>query len=208
MPPSTPGKPLSSVLRQSNTTQHKSLKTILKDVKEHNNDLDKTEQMRVAKTIKKLNDDPSKVLSKRMRKEALGALKNAGHLRGRFKKNFGAAMKEMDRTAASMGEKTFEELRNTPASRLTKEERRKLKMKENQMRARAAQEREEAEGKFHAGNHDTTRFGLEEWQEASVSANSSQRRQSRYALQDDNKKKKGKNSSSNSKPPIVDMMID
>lgn len=207
MPPSKPGKPLSSVLRQDSTTQSKSLKSVLKDVREHNGHMDKTEQMRVAKTIKKLSTDPTKVTSKKLKKQALTALRDSGQLRERFHKNLGAAIHEMDMHAETLEKKSMSELRAMRPSELSAEEKKRLRMFKNRMRARAAQEREEIEGKFHAGDHNTTRFGLEQWQDASVSANSTQRRQSRYKLLDEDKKKKDSPSGSESKPPMVDMMI-
>jgi hypothetical protein len=206
MSSSLPSKPISSILRQDSTTQHKTLKTILKDVRFSTSGMDKTEQMRVAKTIKQLNEDPTKVMSKDLRKQAIGALRDAGDLRGRFTNNLGAAMKEMDKQAANLNKKTFSELKDMRPSELSPEERKRLKMFKNKMRARAVEEREAAEGSFHAGNHETTRFGLEAWQNSSVSANSTQRRQSGYTLQPTDTQSK-KNSSS-SKPPMIDMMLD
>lgn len=202
----TPGAPLSSVLRQDTTTQHKTLKTILKDVQTHNASLDKTKQMRIAKTIKQLNTDPTKVTSRGAKKMALTAIKQSGNLRGRFQKNIGAAIKEIDRQAGDMNKKSIAELRSMRPGELSKTERRRLKAFEHRMRARAAQAREEAEGSFHAGNHETTRFGLEQWQGASVSANSSQRRQSRYVLQED--ESSSHSSHHDAPPPMVEMMLD
>lgn len=198
-----------NILRQDSLTQHKPLKSILKDVRTSNADMDKTKQMRVAKTIKQLNEDPTKVLSKFARKEALGALRDAGDLRNRYNKNFGAAMKSLQslqaKSASSVKEKTFSELKDMSPSQLTKEERRRLEVHKNKMRARAVEERENVEGAYHAGNHKTTRFGLEAWQNSKVSANSSQRRQSTYAVQSDD----AKNSKpAASRPPMIDMMID
>jgi hypothetical protein len=206
MLPSLPSKPVSSILRQDSTTQIKSLKGILKDVQEHNKGLDRNAQMRVAKTLHQLNEDPSKVISKSLKKEALRALRDAGDLRSRYTKNLGAAMKDLNKEATSMQHKTFTELKDMRASEMSKEERKRLKMYQNKMRARAVEAREEAEGSFHAGNHETTRFGLEAWQNSSVSANSSQRRQSGYTLQSGGEK--SKKNSSTSKPPMIEMMID
>lgn len=200
---------LSSVMKSANTSQHSTLKNVLKDVRAAHPDMDRGEQMRLSKTIKQLGEDPSKVLGKKQKKMALKALDAAGHLKHKYAKNLGAAIKELDRHAQNPQTETLSELKEKRPSELTAAERKQLKKKQNQMRARAAQEREEAEGKFHAGNHETTRFGLEEWKGASVSANSAQKRQSRYALQDDDDSKNNSHtSSSRSTPPIVDMMID
>lgn len=202
MIPSKPSSALSSILGQGSSSQHQSLKTILKDVQEHNADMSKSDQMRTAKTIKQLNTDPNSVVSKKLKKQAFGALKNAGHLRHKFHKNYGAAIKEINRQDTIHDKKTLSEIKKLKPSELSKEERKRLKVFKNKMRARAADEREEVEGSFHTQDHDTTKFGLEEWQDASVSANSNQR-QREYKLQDKEKK-----NSSQSKPPIVDMMID
>lgn len=203
---SLPSKPMSSILRQNSTTQHKSLKGILKDVRANNKGMDKSAQMRVAKTLHQLDTDPTKVLSKSLKKEALGALRDAGDLRSRYSKNLGAAIKDLNRQAASMGNKTFTELKDMRLSEMSKEEKKRLKMYQNRMRARAAAEREAAEGSFHTDNHKTTRLGLEALQGSEVSANSSQRRQSTYALQTDDPKKQ--QNSSTSRPPMIEMMID
>jgi hypothetical protein len=195
-------KPLSSILKSGAMTQHSTLKTILKDVSAAHPDMTRSEHIRLSKTIKKMGDDPSSIASTKQKKIALRALDAAGHLKYKYAKHLGSAIRELDAHVISPQTESLSQLKAKSPSQLSKEERRSLKKKENQMKARAAAEREEAEGKLHAGKHKTTRLGLETMKKSHVSANQSQQRQSGYQLQDDDK------NSSESQPDFVDMMID
>lgn len=200
-------KPMSSVMRQNAGTQHKTLKTILHDVEAAHPDLTKSDHKRIAKTIKRITDDPSSVhvLSHHQKKEALEAISASGNLREKYSHHIGSAIKTLTREADAMKDTSIDAIRKKSPSQRTEEENAKLRAHENRMRAEAAKARKKAEGTLYTDDHKITRFGLEEWQDASVSANSALNRKSRYQLQQDTDEKAD---DARHTPPLVDMMID
>ena len=87
-----PSKSFSSILNSRTLSNKSSLHGILRDVKKAGTGLTQDKQIRVAKIIKKLNDDPNAVVTNIMSKTAIQALGAAGHLQSKYQDNLGAAI--------------------------------------------------------------------------------------------------------------------
>lgn len=75
-----PSKGLSSALTGNTLSSGKSLHTIIKDVKKQGAGLSDTKKLMIAKTIRQMNDDPTKIQSRTLAKEAIKLMGEAGHI--------------------------------------------------------------------------------------------------------------------------------
>lgn len=92
MAPNQPARHFASILTDSAARSGKSLKSIIRTVKSANTDLDPYKQRYVAKTIKKLNDDPNAVVTNKMTKDVVLAVGKTGMLKQKYQNNPGAAI--------------------------------------------------------------------------------------------------------------------
>ncbi|PIR04432.1 MAG: hypothetical protein COV59_01125 [Candidatus Magasanikbacteria bacterium CG11_big_fil_rev_8_21_14_0_20_39_34] len=166
-----PSAPLSSIMSTNTIRAKKSLYSIVRDVKKTLPGENLTHKKMIAKTIYKLNNDPHAVVTNRMTKAAVKALGEAGHLKGKWHQNVGAAITHVKH----MHEKTSS---NTDTSHMSPEERLKNaktweekkaaqkaeSIQRRRLEARARQARQEAEDQEKG-----TKLGLKEWQESTTS---------------------------------------
>lgn len=193
-----PSKGLSSILSHSTLSSKTSLGSIIKDVKKSMPGASPSEYKKMAQTIHKLNTNPKAVVTNSMTKSVVKGLASAGHLKNQYKSNLGGAISTVKKTHLANSERSDDDKLKEPQTYGEKKAAKKAAaVHKRKMLARARWARREAE---EAEN--TTKLGMEEWQNSKTSIGEAIKEKQRERQQ------QAEDDMSEMSRKAVDMMID